>query len=104
MNEIELQIKDFSNYLLELGFLNGSNYSDFGKKFKEINRNSIDSSGSEDPDKNIDSIYFKDNLCKTIVEFYNSMNEEKKKLFALNIFMKYIKKREEEKNSDSIHK
>ena len=103
MEESDSKIRDFSKYLLDIGFLNGSNFIEFCKKFKEINNNSLVSLGSEDSDNNIDSIYFKDNVTKTIVDFYNSMNEEKKKLCAINIYSKYIKKKEEENNKDISH-
>ena len=39
MNEddIDIKIKDFSNYLLDIGLLiGGSTYNEFGNKFKEI--------------------------------------------------------------------
>ena len=100
MDESDSKIREFSTYLLDIGFLNGSNYIEFCKKFKEINSNSFASLGSEESDNNIDSIYFKDSASKTIVDFYNSMNEDKKKLFAINIYSKYIKKKEEETNKD----
>ena len=99
MDNLDNKIRDFSNYLLDLGFLNGLNYSDFCKKFKEINQTNMISSELEDMNLNIDSIYFKDNALKTIVEFYNSMTEDKKKLFAMNIFTKYTKKKEEEETN-----
>ena len=101
MDNLDNKIRDFSNYLLDLGFLNGLNYSEFCKKFKEINQTNMISSELEDMNLNIDSIYFKDNALKAIVEFYNSMTEDKKKLFAMNIFTKYTKKKEEEMNKDN---
>ena len=93
MDESDSKIREFSTYLLDIGFLNGSNYIEFCKKFKEINSNSFASLGSEESDNNIDSIYFKDSASKTIVDFYKSMNEDKKKFFAINIYSKYIKKK-----------
>ena len=97
MNKTQSKIKDFSNYLLELGFLNGANYSEFINKFNEINRSSNESSGSANSDKDIDSIYYKDNILKTIVEFYNEMNEDKKNylhsIFLWNIVKKRRRKR-----------
>ena len=73
------------------------------KIFKEIsNNNLLSSSVYEETDKSLSLIYFKDNISKTIVEFYNSLSDEKKKLFAMNIFMKYSRKKEEkEKNNDN---
>ena len=98
-NEIDKKIKEFSNYLTEFGLLNNSCYNEFLKKFKEINENTIVSSGNEEPDKNIGLIYLKDNISKTMIEFYKAMPEQKKKLLALNIISKYNKKKEDEKNS-----
>ena len=102
MDELELKVKDFSNYLLDLGFLTGLTYTEFNKKFKEINKSNVISSENEESDKKLDSIYFKDNISKTIVEFFNSMNEDKKKLWAINIFMKYKKKKEDDKDKDNF--
>ena len=104
MDKLETKIRDFSSYLMDIGFLNAYNYMDFCKKFKEMSRNSIASSGSDEVDNNLDLIYFKDNASKTIVEFYNSMNDDKKKLFAINIFAKYTKQKEEEENNKNNFK
>ena len=101
-NPIEKKIKDFSNYLMDLGLLNVVCYKDFIKKFKEISENGILSSGNEETDINIGLIYFKDNISKAIVEFYNSMSEERKKIIALNIFSKYNNKKEEEEKNNII--
>ena len=103
-NELEMKIKDFSNYLIEIGLLNNFYIKDFYKKFKEINENGIiSSSGNEETDKNIELIYFKDSISKTIVEFYNSVPEERKIILALNIFSKYNerKKSEDKKNENN---
>ena len=104
MNEddIDIKLKDFSNYLLDIGLLiGGSNYNEFGKKFKEINEKEKILSEDEEPNKNFDLINFKDNISKTMIKFYDSMNEQKKKLITLNIFNIYNKKKEENKNNEN---
>ena len=57
MNEddIDIKIKDFSNYLLDIGLLiGGSTYNEFGNKFKEINeKEKILFEDEEEPDKNL---------------------------------------------------
>ena len=98
-NPLEVKVKEFCNYLMEIGLLNISIYKDFIKKFKEISENEVVSSGNEETDMNIGLIYFKDNISKTIVEFYNSLSEERKKIIALNIFSKYNNK----KNNNEIN-
>ena len=98
-DEIDIKIIKFSDYLMEFGLLNNSCYKEFLKKFKEISENEILSSGNEETDKNIGLIYFKENISKTMIEFYKSMPEERKKLLALNIYSKYNKKIEEEKKN-----
>ena len=100
MDDLDNKIRDFSSYLLDLGFLNSLNYNEFCQKFKEINKNNLASSEIEEIGTNISPTRFKDNASKTIVEFYNSMSEDKKKLFAKNIFTKYTEKKEIEKNKD----
>ena len=102
-NEIEMKIKDFSNYLIEIGLLNNFYIKDFYKKLNEINENGIiSSSGNEETDKNIGLIYFKDSISKTIVEFYNSVPEERKIIIALNIFSKYNERKKSEDKKNEI--
>ena len=105
MNEddIDIKIKDFSNYLLDIGLLiGGSTYNEFGNKFKEINeKEKILFEDEEEPDKKFNLTFFKDNICKTMIKFYESMNEERKKLITHNIFNIYNKKKEGNKNNDS---
>ena len=112
-NEIEIKLNNFSNYLIEIGLLNSSYVNDFCKKFIEISKNGINSSGNEETDKNVELIYIKENFAKTIVEYYNSLSEERKNILALDIFSKYIEKIEnkaknnqnkEEKNIYAVEK
>ena len=106
MNEddIDLKVKDFSNYLLDIGLLiGGTIYNEFGKKFKEINEKEKIILEDSEPDENYDLTHFKDNISQTMIKFYDSMNEEKKKMITSNIFNKYNKKKEE-KNSGSNFK
>ena len=92
-NTLEIKVKEFCNYLMEIGLLNISIYKDFIRKFKEISENGVVSSGNEETDINIGLIYFRDNISKTIVDFYNSLSDERKKVIALNIFSKYNNKK-----------
>ena len=92
-NTLEIKVKEFCNYLMEIGLLNISIYKDFIRKFKGISENGVVSSGNEETDINIGLIYFRDNISKTIVDFYNSLSDERKKVIALNIFSKYNNKK-----------
>lgn len=98
-NELEIKIKDFSNYLMEIGLLNISCYNDFSKIFMKISENEFISSGNEETDKNIELIYFKENACKAILNFFNTISEERKKILSLNIFTKYNLKKKEKNNN-----
>ena len=99
-NNIDLKVKDFSNYLLEIGLLIGSSYNDFIKKFKEINEKQKILLEDEESDENFGLTYFKDNISETMIKFYDSMNEERKKLVTYNIFNIYNKKKGENINND----
>jgi hypothetical protein len=84
---------NFSKYLLDLGFLNKSAYDEFSKKYEEISQRKLYSSSIV----LTDSIKFwmnKTYITDTIVEFYSSLKEEKKKLLAINVYDKFIKKSE----------
>ena len=84
---------NFSKYLLDLGFLNKSAYDEFSKKYEEICQRKLYSSSIV----LTDSIKFwmnKTYITDTIVEFYSSLKEEKKKLLAINVYDKFIKKSE----------
>ena len=94
-NGLLSKVTEFSNYLWSLGFLKGPDKSDFCNKFELINKNSSVSLENDDGDSDINSIFFKDNLAKTIVEFYSSLTEERKKLIALNVVMNYNKNKED---------
>ena len=99
-NDIDSKIKDFSNYLLDIGLLIGSSYNEFGKKFKEINEKEKILLDDEEVYENYDLTFFKDNISKTMIKFFDSMNEEKKKLITFNIFNTYTKKKEEKNKGD----
>ena len=92
---IEEKLNRFSKYLSDIGLLTGIDISNFQKKFYELNSNSINTIENLPEDPNLTSIYFKENLSNTIVSFYKSMPEDKQKLIALNIYMKYTLKQEE---------
>ena len=106
MNEdnIDLKLKDFSNYLLDIGLLIGGNiYNEFGKKYKEINEKEKILLEDEEPDINYDLTYFKDNISKTMIKFYESLNEEKKKLITFSIFNNYNKRKEKNNINSDYH-
>ena len=86
-------INNFSKYLLDLGFLNKSAYDEFSKKFEEIYQRKLYSSSIE-LTYSLNKWMTKTYITYTIVEFYNSLKEERKKLLAINVFDKYIKKSE----------
>jgi len=99
MNDDDM-LKNFSNYLLELGFLNYSTYKEFSKKYDEISQRKLFASHiglTDSTQAEID----KKNITDALVEFYNSLQEERKQLLAINVFDKYIKKSEKENVKES---
>ena len=103
-NNIDSKVKDFSNYLLDIGLLIGGNiYNEFGKKYKEINEKEKILLEDEEPDENYDLTYFKDNISKTMIKFYESLNEEKKKLITFSIFNNYNKRKEKNNTDTNYH-
>ena len=96
VNPIDIKIREFSLYLKEFGLLNETNINDFLKQFKNTSENSFVSSGIFETDVNVGLIYLKENLSKAMLEFFNLMTEERKKITYLNIYSKFLKKREED--------
>ena len=96
VNPIDIKIREFALYLKEFGLLNETNLNDFLKQFKNTSENSFVSSGIFETDVNVGLIYLKENLSKAMLEFFNLMTEERKKITYLNIYSKFLKKREEE--------
>lgn len=98
VNPIDIKIREFAQYLKEFGLLNETNINDFLKQFKNTSENSFVSSGIFETDVNVGLIYLKENLSKAMLEFFNLMTEERKKITYLNIYSKFLKKREEDLN------
>ena len=95
-NPIYIKIEEFALYLKDFGLLNETNINDFLKKFKNISDNSLLSSGNFETDINVGLIYLKENLSKTMLEFYDLMTDERKKIIYLNIYSKFVQKREKD--------
>ena len=93
-NPINKKIKDFTSYLKDIGLLSSINAPEFLTKFKNISESNIISSGEEETDFNIALIYLKDNISKTMVEICNEMSNERKKITSINIYSKYLEKKE----------
>ena len=92
MNDDDI-LKNFSNYLMDLGFLNYSTYIEFSKKYDEISQRKLLASHIPMTDSTQAEID-KKNITDTLVEFYNSLHNERKKLLAINVFDRYIKRSE----------
>lgn len=105
-NPIQKKIKDFTNYLEDIGLLASINVPDFLTKFKTISENNTLSSGMEETDFNIALIYLKDNISKTMVEIYDAMSNERKKIISINVYSKYLEKKNInlEKRSNALFK
>lgn len=70
-----------------------NDFKSFSKKYKEISQRKLYSSNI-DLTNSIKLSINKTFIADTLVEFYNSLQEKRKKLIAINVFDKYIKKNE----------
>ena len=100
-NILEIEIKNFANYLMDFGLLNASGYTDFCKKFNEINKNKLMSLDFEDNDQKASLLNFKDTASKTILDYLKNLSEPRKLLIALNIYSKYTEKKENKNQKQS---
>ena len=101
-NIIDIKIKEFAIYLKDFGLLNETNIKDFLKTFKNINEKDLISSKNYNNDINLDLIYLKENLSKAMLEFFNLMTEENKRIIYLNVYSNFLQKRVKELNIKGI--
>ena len=65
---------EFTNYLLNFGFLSGSNIQDFKEIFKSLNNYRKSFNNNFDPNrKYLNLLFLKDNVSLCIVNFLNLM-------------------------------
>ena len=95
-NSIDIKIREFALYLKEFGILNETNIKDFLITFKKIKGKDFHESTNFDNDINLELIYLKENLAKAMLQFFNLMTEERKRITYLNIYSKFSQKREKD--------
>ena len=95
-NAIDIKIREFALYLKDFGLLNETNIKDFLNTFLNISGNEQISSNNFKNDINLELIYLKENLSKTMFEFFNLMTEERKRITYLNMYSKFLQKREKD--------
>ena len=95
-NSIDIKIREFAIYLKELGLLNEINIKDFLKTFKNQMEREQYSLNNFKNDINFELIYLKENLAKAMLEFFNLITEEGKRSIYLNIYSKFLQKREKD--------
>ena len=95
-NAIDIKVREFALYLKDFGLLNETNIKDFLNTFLNIKENEQISSHNFKNDINLELIYLKENLSKTMLEFFNLMSEERKRITYLNIYSKFLQKREKD--------
>ena len=95
-NLIDIKIREFAIYLKELGILNETNIKDFLITFKNITGKDFCESNNFNNNINLELIYLKENLSKAMFEFFNLMMEERKRITYLNIYSKFLQKREKD--------
>ena len=88
----DLKLSQFSKYLIDIGILSGIDEEQFKKQFYEISSDIYNLNDTSSYNSNINYIYFKEIISNTLVYFIKSLSEEKQKLMALNIFLKYNRK------------
>ena len=93
-NQIDIKIREFAIYLKELGLLNEINIKDFLKTFKNQMERDQYSLNNFKNDINFELIYLKENLAKAMLEFFNLITKEGKRSIYLNIYSKFLQKRE----------
>ena len=84
----DLKLTNFSKYLNEIGILIGSDIEQFQKQFYEISSDVYNSNDISCNDYKVNFIYLKEAISNALVYFIKSISEEKKKLIALNLFIK----------------
>ena len=95
-NAIDIKVREFALYLKDFGLLNETNLKDFLSSFVNISENEQISSHNFKNDINLELIYLKENLSKTMLEFFNLMTEERKRITYLNMYSKFLQKREKD--------
>ena len=95
-NFIDIKVKEFAYYLKDFGLLNETNLKDFLETFSNLSKNEQVSSHNFKNDINLELIYLKENLSKAMLEFFNLMAEERKRITYLNMYSKFLQKREKE--------
>ena len=101
-NLIDIKIREFAIYLKELGILNETNIKDFLITFKNITGKDFCESNNFNNNINLELIYLKENLSKAMFEFFNLMMEERKRITYLNIYSKFLQKREKDLKDKGI--
>ena len=95
-NSIDIKIREFAIYLKDFGLLNETNINDFFKTFLNKSEKNSAHSLNYKNDINLELIYLKENLSKAMFEFFNIMTEERKRIIYLNIYSKFLQKREKD--------
>ena len=95
-NAIDKKVREFALYLKNFGLLNETNIKDFLSTFLNISENEQITSHNFKNDINLELIYLKENLSKTMLEFFNLMTEERKRITYLNMYSKFLQKREKD--------
>ena len=95
-NSKDIKIREFAIYLTKFGLLNETNIKDFLSTFKNISQRDFHESNNCNNDINLELIYLKENLAKAMFEFFNLMTEERKRITYLNIYSKFLQKREKD--------
>jgi len=95
-NSIDIKIREFATYLKDFGILNETNIKDFFATFKNITQKDFHKSNNCNNDINLELIYLKENLANAMLEFFNLMTEERKRMTYLNIYSKFLQKREKD--------
>lgn len=89
MSIIDYIFFNFTDYLIKIGFLTNSNIQDFQKNYITQSSNFDNSTLAFNSEKFSDSIFFQDKISTCVVDYLNSLNNDKKKLLGISLFTKF---------------
>ena len=97
MSIIDYIFFNFTDYLIKIGFLTNSNIQDFQKNYITQSSNFDNSTLAFNSEKFSDSIFFQDKISTCVVDYLNSLNNDKKKLLGISLFTKFCEEQLDKK-------
>ena len=99
---IGIKIKRFISYLNKIGLLPEGDNKIFLNNFYELAKSYNNIEENININLEINQKYIEEILKKTLITFFNSLNEEKNKIITLNIYKKYISEEKSSRNEKAL--